>query len=232
MIKAKRFWSDVSVRDEDGHRVFLDERELQTPYKNPLIFPTKKLADAVAEEWESVAGEINPNLMPMTKMSNSAVERIPNQRKEIENHLLEYLESDLLVYRAAEPAELANKQKQWDAPIEWAKQHRIELTPTQGIIAVDQSPDNIAHARAWLEKLTNYQLVSFYEYVVITGSFVLAMAVFEGEMSAEEAFDLSRLDDDFQAETWGMVDVKKEERDAKLAEILLAERFYHLLDAT
>ncbi len=226
MIKAKRFWSEVSVREMDGkYAVMLDDRELKTPYKNPLHLPSRALAEAVAEEWAAVDGEINPNIMPMTKMCNSAVERITQQREDIQNHLLEYLENDLLVYRASEPEALVKRQRAWDEPMNWVQRFGIQLHTTQGIMAIDQPAENNHHAREWIEKLDNYQMVSFYEYVVITGSFVLGMAVVEGEISAEKAFDLSRLDDDFQAETWGMVDVKKEERDQKLVEIQQAQTF-------
>ncbi len=229
LIKAKRFWSDVEVREgAGGFAIWLDERELKTPYKNEMRLPNAELAEAVAEEWRLVEGEIDPNLMPLTRMCNSAIERIASQRAGVQDHLLEYLENDLLVYRAGEPEKLVERQKLWDAPMEWARSLGIELEATKGIMAIDQPEGNGVAARGWIERLNDYQLVSFYEYVVITGSFVLGMAVIEGEMSVQAAFDLSRLDEDFQAEIWGMVDVKKEERDQKLGEILLAERFYKL----
>ncbi len=228
MIKAKRFWENVRVEAGEGYRIFLDERELKTPYKNALSLPTLALAEAVAEDWAAVEGEINPQAMPMTKMANSAIERIPNQRAEIENHLLEYLENDLLIYRVDEPEALSEKLKAWDSIVEWVKPYGITLLPTAGIVAKRQPAQNEVLARSWLREISDYQLVSFYEYVAITGSFVLGMAIFEDHLEAEEGFDLSRIDDDYQSEIWGEVEEKTQERAYKLAEIKIAKRFQDL----
>ncbi len=230
MIKAKRFWENVSIVEDNGYKILLDTRELMTPFKNTLRAPSKALAEAIAEEWKAVEGEINPEKMPFTKMTNSALERIPQQRAEVESHLIEYLDNDLLIYRADAPDELVERQKAWDEWLAWVEPHDIKLNPIVGIFGEDQPAGNKEAAAIWLSRLNDFQLVPFYEYVVLTGSFVLAMAVSSGALSAPNAFDLSRLDEDFQAETWGMVDVKQEERDAKLAEIVLAANFQALIN--
>ncbi len=229
MIKAKRFWQEVAIEpSETGYKIFLDERELKTPYKNPLHLPSLALAESVAEEWRMVQDEIKPDEMPMTKMSNSAVERIPKQRAEIENHLLDYVEHDLLAYRAAEPEKLAERQKAWDEPLDWARNKDITITTVTGIIAPPSQPQNRIAAQKWLGNLNDFDLVAFHEFVTISGSFVLAMMVMENALSASEAFNLSRLDEDFQGEIWGRVDVKEEERAQKAADFDLAARFWEL----
>ena len=60
----KRFWTDVGV--DTAGVVTLDGRPVRTPGRVPLALPFPALADAVAEEWRGVTGEIDPRAMPMT----------------------------------------------------------------------------------------------------------------------------------------------------------------------
>ena len=62
-------------------------------------------------------------------------------------------------------------------------------------------------------------------------SLALAIAVLEQHVSAEDAFLLSRLEEEFQAESWGR-DEEADARTEKLAdEILAAGHFLDLLKA-
>lgn len=228
-MKAKRFWDKVSVVDDQGYQIDLDERRLKTPNQKPFVLPSKPLAEAIAKEWESVEGEINPMTMPLTKMANTAIERIPATRADVQNHLLEYLENDLLIYRSAEPEALFERQKAWDDWVHWAKDYGIILVPTTTLFGGDNLAANREAAQKWLAGLDDFELGAFYEFVVLTGSFVLAMAVAEGKLEIGEAFDLSRLEEDFQSEIWGAVDVKLEERAHKRQEIEHAQNFIKLL---
>ena len=70
----KRFWKDVTVDAERGVR--LDDRPVRTPGRAPLMLPTAALAEAVAEEWRSVDGDIDPRAMPLTGLANAAIDRV------------------------------------------------------------------------------------------------------------------------------------------------------------
>jgi chaperone required for assembly of F1-ATPase len=64
------------------------------------------------------------------------------------------------------------------------------------------------------------------------GSLVLALAVVEGELDAAQAFDLSRLDETFQAERWGIDAEAKARSDGLRQEVLAAARLLELLRAS
>ena len=68
----KRFYKDVSVGAE--REILLDGRVVKTPMKAKLALPTLALADAVADEWRAQVGVINPALMPLTKLANTAID--------------------------------------------------------------------------------------------------------------------------------------------------------------
>ena len=69
----KKFYKEASFEELPNslYRVLLDSRELKTPNKNALNC-SKKVAEAVAKEWNEQKEEINPKLMPVTKLVNTA----------------------------------------------------------------------------------------------------------------------------------------------------------------
>src|SRR5262245_27330187 len=74
---VKRFWEKAdAVATEHGFAIELDGRRVKTPAKADLILPTEQLADAVAQEWNSVVEIIDPREMPLTGLANAAIDRI------------------------------------------------------------------------------------------------------------------------------------------------------------
>lgn len=78
--KARKFWKAAAVEPASGgFRVTLDGKPVMTPGKQPLILPTRALADAVAAEWDAQGDVIDPLSMPLTRAANSAIEKVtPN----------------------------------------------------------------------------------------------------------------------------------------------------------
>ena len=75
--RPKRFWKAASVvADEGGFAVHLDGRPVKTPAKQPLLLPTHALATLVAAEWDAQSGLVNPETMPITRMANSAIDKV------------------------------------------------------------------------------------------------------------------------------------------------------------
>ncbi|PNB30175.1 ATPase, partial [Pseudomonas sp. FW305-130] len=73
------------------------------------------LAEAVAEEWRAVEGEINPLAMPLTGLANAAIDRVSPDPALFARGLATYAESDLLCYRADAPEDLVERQAAaWD----------------------------------------------------------------------------------------------------------------------
>ena len=79
----KRFWKDVAVEAEDGGwGIRLDGRPVKTPARATLVVPTQMLADAIADEWNTVDGEIDPRRMPLTGLANAAIDRVGPAKEE------------------------------------------------------------------------------------------------------------------------------------------------------
>ena len=121
--KIKRTWDTVEVkRTEAGFLVGLDDRPIVTPAKNPLLLPSNALANRVANEWKDQDNEVIPAKMPFTRLSNSALDKVSVQFKEVADILSEFGETDLFYYRASSPAALIEKQTTaWDPFLDWVK---------------------------------------------------------------------------------------------------------------
>ncbi|HXL70724.1 MAG TPA: ATP12 family protein [Rhizomicrobium sp.] len=222
----KRFYENVTVSETpEGFRFLLDGKPVQTPARQALVLPNRALAEALAEEWRVQGAEMQPLAMPLTRLVNTVVDGVRAKRNETIAAILRFGENDLLSYRAEAPAELTRRQGQWNAWLDWAhKHHGARLDITSGIGHVGQSPEALAALHRAIAAQDDYALAALHTFSSITGSLVLGLAALEGELTPEEAFALSRLDEDYQAEQWG-ADREAQERAARLArEMELAAR--------
>lgn len=204
--KPRRFWTAATIRPSgEGWEVALDQRPLRTPGKNLLVLPSEALANAIAAEWDLQGELIDPNLMPLTRAANSAIEKVAANFDAVAGMLAEYGGTDLLCYRADRPEELVRRQAEaWDPLIDWAATDlRAPLLITHGIVHVAQEPEVLARLLNEVRGLDVFGLTALHDLVTLPGSLVLGLAVIRGRITAEQAFHLSRIDEDFQAERWG-----------------------------
>lgn len=228
---ARRFWTTAgAVPVQGGYTVHLDGRPVRTPLKAPLVVPTLGLAEAVAAEWQAQEGTVKPETMPFTRTANSAIDKVATQKAEVVEMLAAYGDSDLLCYRAEGPADLVARQVAgWDPLLGWAaKALGAPLTATAGVIHIEQPAESLEALEAKVSALTPFQLSAFHDLVAISGSLVLALAVTHGRLSAEEAWSLSRIDEDWQISLWGEDEEAAEVAALKRAAFLQADRFYGL----
>ena len=215
--KLKRFWTEASVSEtEEGYAVLLDGRGVKTPAKTSLVVPTVELARAIAEEWGAQEGTIDPTTMPFTRSANAAIDKVIHQFDEVVNLLAEYGETDLLCYRADAPIELTQRQAEaWDPLLGWSKDtFGADLSPATGVMFVEQPAQSLHHLKTSLLDQNAFQLTATYDLISISGSLILGLAVCKGKISAQEAWDLSRIDELWQIEQWG-----EDEEAAAVAEI-------------
>jgi len=204
--KAKRFWKEATVaKGEAGFAVLLDGRTVRTPAKAALIVPSQAFAEVIAQEWRDQGEVLDPSVMPATRTANVAIDKVSAKFGDVIAHLLEYGGSDLLCYRATMPTELVNRQtERWDPILDWcAKTLDAPLQTTQGVMPVVQPAQSIEQFRAAISGFNAFELSAFHEMVSLSGSLVLSLAVSRGRLLPLDAWELSRLDEQFQQEQWG-----------------------------
>lgn len=205
----KRFWRVVTLGGSgEATTVLLDGRALKTPAKNPFVAP-RAVAAVVAEEWANAAPDVgapfNPELMPTTRAVNTAIDRIAHHRAAVVAEIAGYGGSDLLCYRADGPAALVARQARvWDPLLDWAAaRFGARLRVTHGLMPVQQDAAAVAALRVPVAAASDLGLAALHDLVGIAGSLVIALAVTEGRLDADAAWQAARIDEDWNAELWG-----------------------------
>lgn len=230
----KRFYKEVAVDSGDeGYAVTLDRRPVRTPAKQPLMLPTRALADAIAGEWQEQQDQIRPQTMPMMQLASTAIDRVRPRRDAVINEIAAYAETDLLCYRADSPTELVARQAQeWQPVLDWAAgQFDASLSVTEGVVPVPQPPGAVRALRTAVAGCDEFVLSALYSLTMVSGSLVLALAVRDSALDPEAAFDASHLDEEWQASIWGSDPQAESRRQRSRAEILSAAAFLALLRA-
>lgn len=227
----KRFWKEVRTATEaDGSRVLLDGRPVTTPAKRPLLLPTPALAEAVAAEWAASGETLRPDEMPLTQLCCTALDLTLPREPAIRAQLAAYGGTDLLCHWAERPQALIERQERgWRPLLEWAaERYGAPLAVTSGLMAVEQPPESLAALAAALEDYGDFALTALAQLVQASGSLLLGLAVAEGRLTPDEAFEASELDATFQMELWGEDEEAVERRRALLADLTAAQRLLAL----
>jgi chaperone required for assembly of F1-ATPase len=227
----KRFWSSVTVTEtEGGFGIALDDKPVNTPSKTRLIVPSRGLADLIAAEWDAQQGKVDPRTMPATRAANSALDKVRPQIADVADLIAAYGESDYLCYRATSPAALIERQAMLlDPVLDWAANAlSARLITGPGVVPIAQEPEAIAELRRKVHQFDHFQLTGFHDLVSLSGSLVLGFAVALRAQTAEQVWDLSRIDEDWQAEQWGADDEAQAHAALKRAAFLDAARFFWL----
>lgn len=228
----RRFWTQAAVRPlEAGYGVNLDDRPLQTPARRVLALPTRPLAEAIAAEWNAIEAEIRPECLPLTRAANSASDRVAPDPGPVVEAIAAYGGSDLLCYRAEEPLALVQRQSvAWNPWLEWSGNVLgAPLLAVVGVMHHPQPADSLVRLQAHVAEHDAFALTALHDLVTLTGSLVLGLAVSRGALGAEAAWDLSRIDETWQAEQWGEDAEAEAQAQRRRADFLRAEHLLHLL---
>ena len=203
---AKRFWTDATVHPVgEDWEVRLDGKPVRTPGKSHLLVPSEALAEAIAAEWRAQDKTVDPSTMPMTRFANSALDKVRPQHEAVAAMLAGYGETDLLSHRAEHPPELVARQGAgWTPWLDWLDdRHGVRLATRPGVMPVAQDADALARLGEVVADRDAFALMALHDLVGLTGSVVLGLAIAEGALGWSEGWDLSRIDEEWQAEQWG-----------------------------
>lgn len=228
MRQARRFYKEVTVTPERG--ITLDGKPVRTPKKALLLLPTKALADAVAAEWQAQGNNIDPATLLMTKLANTAIDRVGFERERNLAEMVDYAASDLVCYRADRPPDLVARQAaHWNPVIDWALRTLdapFEAVP--GIMHQPQPPEALYAIGAALAEIDNYLIAALYNIMTLTGSTLIALMLGRGALSSDAAWAAAHVDEDYQIENWGEDEEAAERRAARHKEFLACWRFLEL----
>ncbi len=228
MTTRKRFYKDVTVTEDLG--IALDGRPVKTPMKAPLRLPTRALADALAAEWAEQGAEIKPATMTLTKLANTAIDRVGEHRAAIAQEVLDYANSDLVCYRTDRPPQLvAYQATAWDPIVDWARTALdAPFEVTDGILHRPQPEAALAAFAAAVQPLSDFELAAFHSIMTLTGSALIAMMLARQATTPDAAWTAAHVDEDYQVEHWGEDAEAQARRAARHAEFMACCRFMGL----
>lgn len=203
---ARRFYKTVSVAGKSApFTVMLDERPIRTPLKRALDLPTRALAEAVAREWEEQGEKIDPHTMSLTRLSNTALDRVASDRDRIIGEIVDFAGSDLVCYRAEKPQGLVELQaKAWQPMLDWARgEFGADFTVTEGVVHIAQPAAALKRTKDYLAEKSPWALTAIHNLTTLTGSALLASMACAGAIPASEAWEAAHVDEDWQIEQWG-----------------------------
>lgn len=204
----KRFYTSATSEPDPAtntRRILLDGRPVRTPARETLIVPGAALADTIVAEWAAQGERIEPATMPMTGFANATIDRVLPDAAGFAEGIAAYSASDLLCYRADDPAELVALQAAaWDPLLDWARaRYDAAFTMTDGIMPVDQPPATVERLRAAVHALDPWLFAGLATIVTISGSLIGALALMEGAINAGMLWDAAHVDEVWQARLWG-----------------------------
>lgn len=203
----KRFYQTAAAGPAiGGHGVFLDGKPVRTPARSLLVLPTDAAAQLVAGEFAAQHIEINPALMPVTRLVNTIVDGIVPDPQPVAEDILRFAASDLVCYRAKAPQELVAMQAQaWDPVIDWLRDaHGANFILAEGVVHVAQPREALAVFGTLVRNHADaFEIGCLHTITSMTGSAILAIAMAQGFMDAQSVWHAARVDEEWNRQHWG-----------------------------
>jgi chaperone required for assembly of F1-ATPase len=222
--QRKRFYKEAGIAEaEGGFAITLDGKPIRTPSSRHVVIPSRALADAVAAEWAAQGETIDPVTMPLTRIANSVVEGVVDRVQLVTEDLAKYFESDLLFYRAGHPEGLvAREAAHWDPVLFWAADTLgAHFILSEGVMHVKQPDEAVQAARSALPG-DAWPVAALHVVTTLTGSALLALALAHGARDADQIWAAAHVDEDWNAEKWGVDEEATARRAARLKDFQAA----------
>ncbi|KAK7122820.1 hypothetical protein R3I94_019810 [Phoxinus phoxinus] len=211
ITERKKFYENVSISQVDGglFEINLDKRKLKTPGGKLFTVPNEALAIAVATEWDVQKETLKFYTMHLTTLCNTALDN-PTQRtkEQMISAALKFLDTDTICYRVEEPPGLVELQtNEWEPVMNWIEQRYNVVIGSSSNIMGPQIPEETKETFRQHLHSYNFWSLTGLEYVITQlKSLILSLGLIDRHLSVEQAVLLSRLEEEYQIQSWGNVE--------------------------
>src|SRR5690606_19158009 len=199
---VKRFYKDVTVVEEpEGFAIHFDGRAVRTPARTVMLLPTRAAAELVAAEFAAQGEHFQPATMPIMRLVNTAIDGVASDPQAVLEDIQRFAASDMLFYRADAPERLVQRQADsWDPILDWAREVLgARFILAEGVMHVEQPRESVAAVGRHLkERESPLLLAALHVMTTLTGSALIALAVENGEIDAEQGWQAAHLDEDWK----------------------------------
>ena len=199
----------VDAPDESGWAISLAGREVHTPKGFPLVLPTRRLALAIALEWQSQRDRIVYSTMPLLNIAIVAIDRVRPDKPTFLDKFTPSVVIDSSCVRASGPPALKKLQSKHYDPLlrHLSTQHDITLAPTEELMAPSIASEvDQARLTALLRSLDDFTIAALDAVTSLSKSVVVALAVMDGRLSLDAAYEACRVEENYQMRTYGRVE--------------------------
>ena len=213
----KKNWKTVHVKEKsiNSYEILLDNNILKTPLKNELIISNAKIAEEIYKEWNQDTKFVNTDNFVFYGIISTSIDKIFDNRKQYIDDVLDFIDTDLICYRADKPIDLVQWQrKNWDpiiCKVEKYINHKINTF--KGIMPLRQDKEIHLKITLFLTKFSDLEIAVLHRITNITGSIFLTLCILKNDKIKKNAFELSYLDELWQAENWGYEEEASENRE-------------------
>ena len=145
---------------------------------------------------------------------STSLDKIIDDRSSYIDDILNYIDTDLICYRAENPKELVELQKnKWDPIILLIEKYiDAKVNVFDGVLPKKQHATVHDRLNNLINQFDIFEISVLHRITNITGSIFLSLCVLKKDISKNEVFESSFLDELWQAENWGFDEETSQKR--------------------
>ena len=203
----KKFWETIKIKKVSSKEfyILLDNKKLKTPLKKELTLSNDLMAKEVLKEWDQRSDIVNTDDLVFYGLLSTAIDRVREEKNSYINDIINFIDTDLICYRADNPIDLVSHQnKQWDPIISLIEKYiNTKVSIFKGVMPSQQNSKVHDKVKNLVVELSDIQISVLHRITNLIGSVFLALCILKKDLSNKQAFELSFLDELWQAENWG-----------------------------
>lgn len=153
---------------------------------------------------------------------------IKQHRAEIIDRLVNFALNDVLLFWSTDKDVKKEQQEKWLPILRWVDETLNARFKQTTSLETEKTDKKATHElKKYLDSLSDKELTSFYIAALNMRSVLLAVAMIKGRINAAEAFELSELEELYQARKWGSEPVAEARRNSIKDSLISAEKYLY-----
>lgn len=203
----KKFWKKIEIRQSSSKKfhLLLDNKKLTTPMKKELVLPSEILVNEVLREWDQNSDNINIDDLVFYGVLSTAIDKVNLEKDAYVNDIIDFIDTDLICYRAESPNDLiALQNKSWNPILLLIEKYiDVKIKVFKGIMPSNQDQKVHTEIKKLISNLSDVQISVLHRITNLIGSIFLSLCILKKDLLKEDAFECSFLDELWQAKNWG-----------------------------
>ena len=179
-----------------------EEKPFNTSKGNKILIPTINSQTQFIKKVNSEFIKKHSNFMQLLFFSNDIDD---NKKKTITESILNFIDTDTVCFRdKGKPELLGLQKKKWDHYLYFCNKHLyLNYHINYNIFLKKQKADIHSKIKKIVNKMTNYNLTTFYFLVKTTNSIIISLNILFNDTEADIAWKDSNLEYEYNKSIWG-----------------------------